>query len=70
MPSRRSAAIALVVNLVANAWLIPPLAAAGAAWATLATEMALTAGCLATLVGGRRRGGLDAGRVQAAWQEG
>jgi O-antigen/teichoic acid export membrane protein len=63
-------AVALVVNLVTNAWLIPPLAAAGAAWATLATEVALTVGCLATLVGRRRRGRLKAGRVQAVWQEG
>jgi O-antigen/teichoic acid export membrane protein len=64
------AAVALVVNLAANAWLIPRLAAAGAAWATLATEIALTAGCLVTLVAGRGRGGLDAGRGHAAWQKG
>jgi O-antigen/teichoic acid export membrane protein len=63
------AAVALVVNVAANAWLIPPLAAAGAAWATLATELALTAGCLAVLVAGRRRGALDAGRVPV-WQKG
>jgi len=63
-------AVALVVNLVINAWLIPSLAIVGAAWATLATEVVLTAGCAAALVVGRRGNGLDPSRVRAAWQEG
>ncbi len=40
---------ALAVNLGANARWIPSLGAAGAAWATLATEAALTVGCLAAV---------------------
>jgi O-antigen/teichoic acid export membrane protein len=63
-------AVALVVNLGVNAWLIPALAIVGAAWATVATEAVLTAGCAAALVAGRRGKGLDPSRVQAAWQEG
>jgi O-antigen/teichoic acid export membrane protein len=63
-------AVALVVNLGVNAWLIPSLAIIGAAWATLATEVVLTAGCAAALAAGRRGNGLDPSPVQAAWQEG
>jgi O-antigen/teichoic acid export membrane protein len=63
-------AVALVVNLGVNAWLIPSLAIVGAAWATLATEVVLTAGCAAALAAGRRGNGLDPSPVQAAWQEG
>jgi len=49
-------ALALVVNLALNARLIPALSIDGAAWATLGTEMFLTAGCavaLARLKGSR-----------------
>jgi len=42
-------ATALAFNLLVNAWLIPSLAIEGAAWATLATEAVLTAGCLVAL---------------------
>jgi O-antigen/teichoic acid export membrane protein len=42
-------ASALVVNLSLNAWLIPSAGGIGAAWATLGTELAVTAGCLAGL---------------------
>jgi O-antigen/teichoic acid export membrane protein len=45
----RCCAIALVVNLALNAWLIPGMGALGAAWATLGTEVALTLTCLAAL---------------------
>jgi len=46
---------ALVVNLALNAWLIPALSIDGAAWATLGTEVFLTAGCVTALwVGGAR----------------
>jgi O-antigen/teichoic acid export membrane protein len=44
-------AAALVVNLVLNAWLIPALSIEGAAWATLGTELCVTAGCAAALAG-------------------
>jgi len=42
-------ATALVVNLGLNAWLIPLWSIDGAAWATLATEGCVTAGCVAAL---------------------
>ncbi len=42
-------AAALVVNLALNARLIPLLSIDGAAWATVATEAALTAACVAAL---------------------
>lgn len=42
-------AIALAVNLALNAWMIPALSIDGAAWATLGTEICLTAGCAAAL---------------------
>ena len=42
-------ALALVVNLALNARLIPALSIDGAAWATLGTEMFLTAGCAIAL---------------------
>jgi len=51
-------AVALVVNLALNARLIPALSIDGAAWATLATEVFLTIGCvvvLARLKGSRLR---------------
>ena len=41
--------IALAVNLALNARLIPAWSIEGAAWATLGTEMFLTAGCLVAL---------------------
>lgn len=43
------ACAALVVNLVANAGLVPPYGAAGAAAATGLTELVVTAGCLVAL---------------------
>jgi O-antigen/teichoic acid export membrane protein len=45
----RCCALALVVNLALNAWLIPGMGALGAAWATLGTEIALTVTCLLAL---------------------
>jgi O-antigen/teichoic acid export membrane protein len=42
-------AIALVFNLAINTRLIPSWSIAGAAWATVGTELLLTAGCLAML---------------------
>jgi O-antigen/teichoic acid export membrane protein len=49
-------AAALVINLALNARLIPAWSIDGAAWATLGTEVFLTAACLAALrlVAGRR----------------
>jgi O-antigen/teichoic acid export membrane protein len=44
-------ACALVVNLALNAWLIPALSIQGAAWATLGTELCVTAGCVIALAG-------------------
>jgi len=41
--------MALVVNLVLNVRLVPALSIDGAAWATLATELFLTAGCAVAL---------------------
>ena len=41
--------IALAVNVALNARLIPAWSIEGAAWATLGTEMFLTAGCLVAL---------------------
>jgi O-antigen/teichoic acid export membrane protein len=48
------AAIMLVVNVTANLILIPRVGSTGAAWATLITELALTACCAAALAAGRR----------------
>ena len=42
-------ALALVVNLALNARLIPAFSIDGAAWATLGTELFLTAGCAVAL---------------------
>jgi O-antigen/teichoic acid export membrane protein len=42
-------ALALAINVVMNARLIPARSIEGAAWATLATEIVLTAGCAAAL---------------------
>lgn len=42
-------AAALAANLALNAWLIPAWSIDGAAWATLATEIVLTGGCLVVL---------------------
>jgi O-antigen/teichoic acid export membrane protein len=42
-------AVALVVNIGLNAWLIPAWSGLGAAWSTLGTEVALTGLCLAAL---------------------
>jgi O-antigen/teichoic acid export membrane protein len=47
------AAIMLVVNVTANLILIPRVGSPGAAWATLITELALTACCVAALAAGR-----------------
>jgi len=47
--------VALVVNVAVNARLIPELSAAGAAWATLWTEVFLTAGCAWALSGHQLR---------------
>jgi O-antigen/teichoic acid export membrane protein len=54
-----TAAAALGVNLVANQLLVPTLAGAGAAWATLVTELAVSAGCLVALSGVWRSAGHD-----------
>jgi O-antigen/teichoic acid export membrane protein len=43
------AALALAVNLALNARLVPALSIDGAAWATLGTEVFLTAGCAVAL---------------------
>src|SRR5207302_9153314 len=48
-------AVALVVNLALNARLIPALSIDGAAWATLGTEVFLTAGCAIALRASIRR---------------
>jgi O-antigen/teichoic acid export membrane protein len=42
-------ALALVVNVAVNARLIPLWSIEGAAWATLATEIVITAGCCVAL---------------------
>ncbi len=47
------AAVMLVVNVTANLILIPRVGSPGAAWATLITEVALTACCAAALAAGR-----------------
>ncbi len=44
-------AAALVLNLGLNVYLIPGLALEGAAWATVGTEVCVTAGCLIALRG-------------------
>jgi O-antigen/teichoic acid export membrane protein len=41
--------LALIVNIVLNARLIPTFSIEGAAWATVATEVFLSAGCIAAL---------------------
>ena len=46
-------ALALLVNVALNARLIPAWSIDGAAWATLATEIVLTVGCVAALVAAR-----------------
>ena len=46
-------ALALAVNIVLNARLIPLWSIEGAAWATLGTELVLTAGCVLALWGQR-----------------
>jgi O-antigen/teichoic acid export membrane protein len=51
------AAFMLVVNVTANLILIPRIGSTGAAWATLITEVALTACCAAALAVGRQRPG-------------
>jgi len=48
-------ATALAVNLALNIRLVPDLSIEGAAWATLATEIVLTAGCAAALGSARGR---------------
>jgi Na+-driven multidrug efflux pump len=45
------------INLIANLALARQMGAAGAAWATLATEAALSVCCLAALRASRRRDG-------------
>jgi O-antigen/teichoic acid export membrane protein len=60
-------ALALVVNVLINARLIPAWSIDGAAWATLGTELVLTAGCVAALstmtvkVGGAAAGDVPIG---------
>jgi O-antigen/teichoic acid export membrane protein len=49
------AAVMLVVNVTANLLLIPRVGSPGAAWATLITEVALTACCVAALASRRSR---------------
>jgi O-antigen/teichoic acid export membrane protein len=61
-------ATALAVNLGLNAVFIPTLAIAGAAWATVATEVALTMGCAVALAA--RRASVPVPGVEAVWQEG
>jgi O-antigen/teichoic acid export membrane protein len=46
--------VALVANVAMNAYLIPRMAAAGAAWATIGTEALLTLACLYALPRARR----------------
>jgi len=48
------AALMLVINVALNLYLIPRRGGIGAAWATVLTEAALTACCLATLAADRR----------------
>jgi O-antigen/teichoic acid export membrane protein len=48
-------AAALAVNVALNAWLIPVWSIAGAAWATLGTELCVTSGCVIALGALRRR---------------
>ncbi len=51
---------ALMANLAGNALLVPRLGINGAAWATLATELVVTTGCLVGLAAARtRRTGLE-----------
>jgi O-antigen/teichoic acid export membrane protein len=59
-------AIALVVNLALNARLIPAWSIDGAAWATLGTELFLTAGCVFALASVRGRVGAAVGAPAAA----
>jgi len=54
--------LALVVNVALNAQLIPAASIEGAAWATLATELFLTLGCVWALA---TRGGAEASGVAA-----
>jgi O-antigen/teichoic acid export membrane protein len=62
-------AVALAVNVALNARLIPAASIAGAAWATLGTELFLTAGCVVALSRLRRGVGearaMDAGQAAA-----
>jgi len=46
-------ALALIVNLALNARLIPAWSIDGAAWATVATEVVLTLGCVMALAAAR-----------------
>jgi len=58
---------ALLVNLALNARLIPALSIQGAAWATVATEAFLTAGCVAALrLSGVRTDPLQSGDIAEA----
>jgi O-antigen/teichoic acid export membrane protein len=56
---------ALVFNVALNARLIPTLSMNGAAWATLATEALLTAGCAGILAWARSRRPAAAAAVAA-----
>ena len=56
---------ALAVNVALNARLIPAASIEGAAWATLGTELFLTAGCGVALWTRLRQGFGAAGRVDA-----
>jgi O-antigen/teichoic acid export membrane protein len=59
-------AAALAVNLALNAQLIPSLSIVGAAWATVWTEAAVTAGCAAALWSRRYQLRVQAAAVGAA----
>ena len=59
------AALLVVVNLGANAWLIPRLGGVGAAWATVITEVVLTALCLQALARARAPQAADSAGVSS-----
>jgi O-antigen/teichoic acid export membrane protein len=45
----RISGLALMANLLSNAWLLPRLGIAGAAWATVLTEVVVTGACVLSL---------------------
>jgi O-antigen/teichoic acid export membrane protein len=56
--------VALLVNISLNASLLPAWSIVGAAWATVATELALTVGCVSAIATIRARA------LAPTWQEG